>query len=521
MVEKVHQTIEKFHMLEQGDHVVAGVSGGADSVALLMILLELQKDYALDIIVVHINHLLREAAKEEERYVRNICERHHLVCKVFEKDMFAYAKELHCSTEEAGRIYRYQCFQETAAACGCTKLAVAHHMNDRIETMLFHMVRGTGLKGMQGIPPIREMLWESDNKCSAEEYGNPEQTLDVKQKLGIRSLQVIRPLYEVRREEIEEYLTTHQILYYTDESNQDIIYSRNRIRNRVIPELNRINTQAVSHMAELSERSTAYWQYVEQQAIQYETNRIKDHRLVVSELLSCPELLRRHIIYRQLIQAAGRERDIEEIHVESVLALLSSQGKKRLDLPYQVCVVKTYDQLCFYTHACGTPIGKQGESYEESLTAGYESPELPEDSLYICRHIETAYPLELQAMDTVCSFSIEGIGTWSAVLRDRERIPEISKKNYTKVLNYDRIEGTLYIRNPQAGDYMVIDAKGAHKKLSRILIDQKVPQSLREQLVVVADGSHVIWIPGIRISETCKITENTRCVLRICLEPER
>lgn len=498
MIEKVRKTIEKYHMLEYGDRVAAGVSGGADSVALLMVLLELQKDYDLSITVVHVNHMLRDAAAEEESYVKELCEKSGIPCEVYRKDIHAYANEMACSTEEAGRIYRYQCFRETAQKYGCTKLAVAHHMNDRVETVLFHMTRGTELKGMRGIPAVRNM--EPDS--ITDRMPDSSEPADVQ-----NALLVIRPLYELQREIIEEYLKDRGILYYTDESNRDILYARNRIRNRVIPELSTINSEAVRHIADISDQSAAYFEYVEQQAIQYEREKIRDHSLRISELLACPELLQRHIIYRQLSEAAGKERDLEAAHVEAVRALLSSHGEKQLDLPYHIRVIKTYDHISFESNGEGTETHLLRAS---SASADCLYMKLREDIIIDGKDLQTEY-----------SFSVPGMGNWSLRIGDRNRITDISKKIYTKMLDYDTIKNTLCIRNPHDGDYVVINSKRDHKRLSRILIDQKITKALRDQIVVVADGSHVIWIPGIRISEACKITETTRRVLLLSLEPER
>lgn len=471
MIDKVRKTVEQYHMLTTGDKVIIGVSGGADSVALFMAMLELKQEYSLDLSVVHVNHMLRQEADAEENYVRELCEKSGIPCLVYRKDIAVYARERNCSTEDAGRSYRYACFLEAAreaygsdrkAADACSvKAAVAHHMNDRAETMLFHMVRGTGLKGLRGIPAVRQ----SENE----------------------ELQVIRPLYQVTRQEIEQYLTDKNIAYCTDATNACNEYSRNRIRNQVIPELITVNARAVSHMAALSEQAVEYWDYVEQQAIQYEREHGAGNEILLKCLAQQPKLLQRHIIYRQLVRVSGHAKDWEEKHVNMVLALAEKEGGKSIQLPYQIQVVQCYDRLVFYG-------GQREETYETK---------------YICKRTE---PLQIRQTSDI---RIDGIGTFTCRIRTRDGMEEISKKIYTEMLDYDTIKDTLYLRNPMPGDYMTINGRGEHKKLSRLFIDEKVPRMDRDRVLVLAAGSQVIWIPGIRIAENVKITDKTVRVLQL------
>lgn len=492
MLDQVRKTVEQYHMLEHGDSVIVGVSGGADSVALLMALLALREEYALTITAVHVNHMLREAAKEEQAYVEELCRQNQIVCRVFCKEIASYAKECGCSTEEAGRRYRYQCFAQVAEEIQGSKVAVAHHKNDRVETVLFHMARGTGLKGMQGIPPTRDLTGDGAHL-------------------------LIRPLYQVDRETIETYLDQNRIRYYNDESNRDDRYSRNRIRNRVIPELTLINQQAVRHIEGISDVSMAYWDYVEQEAIRYEQEYVNDHCLSVEELCRCPELMIRHVIYRQIVQAGGQERDIAEIHIEQVMNLLKMDGEKRCNLPYGVQVVKCYDLLRFERQdSCSE------NEYKNMQRDGLKDCILySADAVMIMDSLEETdrspeHEMELNGQ----MIGLHGVGACLYKIFSQKEQFEISKKTYTKVFDYDTIKGALYFRNPRMGDYMIIDAQGSRKKVSRILIDQKLPRELREQILVVADGSHVIWIPGIRISEACKITKDTCRILELRLERE-
>ena len=476
IISKVRKTIEQYHMLDSGDRIVIGVSGGADSVALFYSLLALREDYKLTLAVVHVNHMLRKEASTEEAYVKELCVCENVPYRCFAKDIAAYAGELRCSTEDAGRRYRYECFDKVNEELfgGCAKIAVAHHMNDRAETSLFHVVRGTGLKGLGGIPPVR------DN--------------------------VIRPLYQVTRKEIEEYLVNHRIQFYIDASNHSDDYARNRIRNRAIPALNSVNNHAIEHVAALSEQAMEYWNYVEQQAIQYEQEQQLDfgQNLYIAPLMEHPELLRKHIIYRHLVRISGKAKDWEDKHVRMVLELAGMDGGKKINLPYNIVVTNCYDRLVFCRNAAA----------DASNPTDINISQIDASQKYIC--METS-PIRLESGKVV---KLEGIGQIKTELRKFCIHTEISKKAYTKMIDYDTINDALYLRNPMPDDYMIINTQGGSKKLSRLFIDAKIPRQERSRVLVVAMGNQIVWIPGIRMSEAFKITDTTQMILQLAIELE-
>ena len=156
LLAKVRETMTQFQMLNAGDTVVIGVSGGPDSICLLDVLDRLTEEFAIRLQVVHVNHMLRREAQEEEQYVEEFCRQREIPCRIFHKNIKAYAAEKGWSIEEAGRNYRYACFEQVLKQIeGNGRIAVAHHQNDCAETMLFHIIRGTGMKGMAGIPAVR------------------------------------------------------------------------------------------------------------------------------------------------------------------------------------------------------------------------------------------------------------------------------------------------------------------------------------------------------------------------------
>lgn len=455
MLQQVRKTIEEFHMLEAGDMVITGVSGGADSMCLLAVLQELAEPMKLQLHVVHVNHLLRQAAGEEACYVQEFCESQGIPCTVFQKDIGAYAEELGCSVEEVGRSYRYECFEQVCLREKAQRIAVAHHQNDRAETLLFHMLRGTGLRGLGSIPAVR---------------GN-----------------IIRPLLNVSRKEIEAYLEKKRIRYYMDASNASDAYSRNVIRNQILPLFENINERAVAHITGVSDLAQEYWSYVEAQAekLEQEYVTVQDGRWLLRKegFSGVPRVVQRHVVYRMLSRAAGAAKDIEQRHIEQLLELLEKPVGKQVSLPYGLIGNRTY-------HGLSVAV--------KDLRSGTEETRL-------C-------PITVNVPGVTV---LEGIGVLECEVWNPGDIQEISKKTYTKMLDYGKINTTLCIRNPMHGDYVIINRQGEHKKLSRFFIDNKIPKEQRETALVLAAGSQVCWIIGMRLSEDLKITEATKQVLQV------
>lgn len=460
MLRQVQNTINEFHMTESGDKVIIGVSGGADSMCLFTALQELADRLDIRLHVVHVNHLLRKEAGEEEEYVRAVCRQQGIPCTVFRKNIEEYAGESGCSIEEAGRNYRYECFEQVRVEENAQRIAVAHHQNDRAETLLFHMIRGTGMRGLGSIPAVRG--------------------------------RIIRPLIQVSRQEIEMYLKEKQIPYYTDSSNASDEYSRNVIRNQVLPVLEDVNQKAVRHITEISDLAQEYWTYVEKQAMELEQECVTVHEghlsLQEERFARQSRVVQRHLIYRMLSRAAEAVKDIEQVHVEQVLALLDRQTGKQVSLPYGLTGIRTCEGL---------------EVWTEDIRKGKKRTGTP--------------PIDIKIPGLT---KLDGIGILECEVLARESIQEISKKPYTKMLDYGKIKNNLCIRNPMDGDYFIVNRQGEHKKLSRFFIDNKVPKEERGSALVLAAGHQVCWIIGMRISEDLKITEATDRVLQIRFQYE-
>ncbi len=322
LYQKVKAYVGKWQMLEKDDVVIAGVSGGADSVCLLFMLLELKKEIGFSLLAVHVNHGIRGgAADRDEAYVRELCRKWETDLKVYHQDVPSYAKRHKLTEEEAGREVRRKCFQETLEEAGGTRIALAHHENDNAETLIFHLCRGTGLKGLGGMEPVNGK-W-------------------------------IRPLLCLERKEIACYLRIRGIPYCVDETNEDNRYTRNYIRREIISGLEaHVNTESVRHMAEAMEKLRSLAGYVERETENYERRCVKwqekKYVLYKDEYEKVPEELREYVLHRMLCMAAGKKKDVEYVHIRILEELLKRQTGRSADLPYGLKARRCYEGIVLY-----------------------------------------------------------------------------------------------------------------------------------------------------------------------------
>ncbi len=455
---EVANFISDKEMVLPGDKIIVGLSGGADSVCLLMTLHMLSEKLGLqegDLMAVHVNHMIRgEEAEGDQLFAKELCDKLGIKFKVFHKDITAYADELKISVEEAGRKFRYECFAKVSAEYGFDKIAVAHNKNDLAETVIFNMLRGSGLNGMSGIAPVR------DN--------------------------IIRPLLNVTRESIEEFLESINQTYRNDSTNASLDYQRNKIRHNIIPAMCEINFRAVEHICHMAEEAKSSYQFIHGKALEEYEGSITEESanrtviLEISQLYKCDSVLQEHLIHEALGDVAGRKKDINRKHVVAVAGLIYQETGKILHLPYGIRATRNYDKL----------VVTNKEESKEDLSIEY-SFEIKESGVY----------------------KIPGQGNLNISFLVNSDDLEVSKKIYTKMADYDKIKDGLCIRTPQEGDYIVIDSVGNTKKLSRVFIDNKIDREKRGSWPVVASGNEVIWVIGLRYSEAYKIDQNTTKII--------
>lgn len=456
--QKVKVYVERFHMIEPKDTIVLGISGGADSVCLLKILARWKEAWGISLRAVHVHHQLRgEEADADERFVRELCENEGIPCRVFHEDVQGMAQREKIGLEEAGRIARYRCFTTVCEDVGGGKIALAHHQDDLAETMLHHLVRGTGMAGLCSLKPV------SGNR--------------------------IRPLLCLEKEEILVYLEAAGQPWRTDSSNLEDDYTRNRIRHHVLEELKtEVNPRAVRHMAQLSEELEETRAVLAQVAAEKRRQYVRKSEkgmLLAEELKKEPDLIGRQIVHDLLKEISGKQKDFTRIHVEAVQELWNRKVGARRDLPYGMQAIRTYDGIYLERKA------EKCETRDSEKNAGIQ--------------------INVQSEGTE-SFQIGELTlTVSRTARDFGEIPE---KKYTKWFDYDRIKQTLVIRHRQPGDRICLFDGGGSKKLKDYLIDRKIPAQKRDQLWLLADGSDILWIIGDRISAAYKVTAESQRILQ-------
>ena len=442
-LQKIFSYIEEQALITPGDVVFAGVSGGADSMCLLEVLRAYRREVDFDLRVIHVEHGIRgEASLADAAYVRQFCEGREIPCEVISVDAESYSAAQGLSLEEAARVLRYEAFEEAARKAENARIAVAHHMEDQAETMLWQMIRGSDIKGMGGMRPLRG--------------------------------RIIRPLLGTERAQIEAFLRGEGIRWREDATNRDGAYTRNRLRMDVLPVLAQLNRQAVGHLCESAGRLQETEDYLAAQAdVLYErdTRETSQGGLLVSlTLLQEQPLMQRRVLYRALETVCGRARDLGMRHVTLLQELFAHQVGHELAFPYGVLAARVYE--------------------------GVEL--LPGHARDVRKNEQEIVPDQIR-MDVLEQFELS----------------EISKKKYTKWFDYDKIEYSVQIRKRQSGDYLVVDSSGHRQKLKNYLVNEKIPKAERDGLLLLADGSHIMWVIGHRISDYYKVDEHTKRVLKV------
>ena len=438
--ERVFSYIEKYNMIEAGSQVIVGISGGGDSVCLLFLLSRYQKKNFFHLQGVHVNHGIRgQEALRDQEYARELCERLGVPFTVYTYSVPDIAGREKRSLEETGRMVRRRAFAQKAAELGGkTVVALAHHENDNAETVLHNLIRGTKVAGLGGIRPVQR----------SEE-----------------GISYIRPLLKVTREEIEAYLKQQQIPWMTDSSNEEIVYTRNRIRHKILPEMEKINPRAVRHITQAADTFLAIEEYLRGQADRLYREYVEKKEngyWIQKELFLEKELMQSYVIRMVLEQVEGKKQDLTAAHVESILSLGRGRTGTSVSLPGGVLASQVYGNLLIRVPAAG---------------------KLPLKELEF-----EVFPWENQ------------------------QIPE---KTYTKWFDYDKIKSSLEIRHRKPGDFLTVTEAGGKKKLKDYMIDCKIPREERENLTLLADAGHILWIVGYRISQYYKVTSQTKTVLKV------
>lgn len=457
-------------MTVPGSALLAAVSGGADSMCMLDLLIRYSREHDIRLGVVHVDHGFRDESASEAAYVSDFCAKRgipfHL--QTIEPGSIKPA-------EEAARIRRYELIAETASVHGYDRVALAHNRQDRAETMLFNMFRGTGIYGLTGIRPVRDIY--------------------------------IRPVMCLDRDEIEEYLRTRGIEYCTDRTNLEDDYARNRIRHHIITESRSVNDRSVVHMNELAEDADEICDLIGRLTMEAYDRCVDDssgpdeYTVDVSGYTGTDHVIRMELIRTIIRDMTPHLKDITREHINSIDELAFRDGNGRTDLPYGIRAYREYETIRILK-----------ESFDGSKAAAAENGE----ALFNSTVIDLS---KLSPGGKVLNIRTDDGCEAAFSLLAPDVVPEDatlrSPDKYTKRFDYDKIDKLVTLRFRETGDHIVIDGSGHTKKLSRYMIESKIPGRIRDRVPILAAGNDVIWIIGYRDSCAYRIDAGTRRILEV------
>lgn len=476
LVQTMLSTVRKYDMLKPGDRVLVAVSGGPDSMALLHTLYRSRAELSIDICAFHLDHMFRgDESLEDAEAVRSYCSELGVPVAIERYDVPAFAEESGLSPQDAARAIRYELAGLAAASLQCTCMAFAHHRDDNFETVVMRFLRGAGLRGLAGIRPVRI--------CSR----------------GSWSGRLIRPLIECTRQDIELYCAEESIPTRTDRSNFSDKYARNRVRMDLIPHLLTYNPNLVQTATSAARFMADEDDFLEEKAgeflAQNSSRRGNVLEVDLEALANAHPALTRRTVLLAIEEVRGTRKDLYSLHVEDVMELIHTRGRSGLlSLPDGMQVRKRYGMLEF---------GWSG-ALQPARIAPYEKP-LKVPGVTVIPHAS-----KMLIADVV---PVEELG-------GEFKTTDPSAAH----MDYDVVSEGLALRNRRDGDRFRPLGMAGTKKLKEFFIDSKIRAELRDQvpLVVYGDGGRKIaWIGELRLSDDVKITEKTRCVLRLYIVPIR
>ena len=455
-VTKVKETILRYGMVDSGDLLIVAVSGGPDSVCLLDILNNIKDELRVRLAVAHYNHGLRQGEDESEtRFVHQLATSMNLPFETGKSSLSTH--ENIASLEEKARNARYGFLEGVKNRLHAHKIAMGHNLNDQAETVLMRLFRGSGSSGLAGIPPCR------DNT-------------------------IIRPLIEIKRDEIESYLKEREISYVIDISNYDTRYLRNRIRLELIPLLLQYQPRLIEHLGQLADmlrEENEFLELLAQDWVEKEAELNTDRELIIP-LPAFKDLSQplRNRVTRHLFKKIGKGlRRIDLSHTQSVSKLACGKNPQgMLNLPNGLIVKKVYDRLNFTL----------------------ETVQKPKGFCYLLGGPGT--------------FSLDQIGR-SISLVEMESSANLERANsqWTAYLDAEKIKYPLVARNSLPGDRFIPLGMVGHKKIKDLFMELKIPSEKRALIPILISRDTPVWICGYRIDERFKITSETEKILMATL----
>jgi len=479
---RVKNFIQQHNLISPGETVVVAVSGGADSVCLLHMLAGCQTEFDIRLHVAHLNHQLRDAESEADaKYVVDLAARLDVPITVGKRDVAAYKAERSCSIEEAARELRYDFLTKVAGDVRANRVAIGHTRDDQVETVLMHILRGTGTSGLRGLEP-----------CS------PAPSKSRQPSANSHQVWAIRPLLDVAREETMNYCQERQLAPCIDSSNLSLSFFRNRLRLELLPLLREYNPNVDQALLRLAKIANDEASFVEQQTLQLwnEVSKEKNGAIYLDRKKTTvlPLALQRQLIRLALAKILGNIRDIEASHIEAIRGLLSKPVGRKISLPYNIICYGGYNEVAIVVRqgpGCSEGQAEQSRSSEQPLLRGRFRLHIPGETI---------------------------LPGWRVISRISPATAGAVKQpqgSLAAEFDLQQAGEELFVRQRQAGDSFQPLGMNELKKLQRFMVDAKIPLSWRDRISLICSPQQILWVVGWRIDDRAKVTEASREILRL------
>ena len=463
MLRKVLSYIKDNKLIESGDKILVALSGGPDSVCLLNILVELKEELNIDIGAAHINHLLRgEDAFKDEEYVVEICKEMEIPCFVTRVDINKYSKEHKLSSELAGRQVRYEFFEEIIKKEGFKKIATAHNANDQAETILFRLMRGTGLEGLGGIKASR------DNK-------------------------IIRPILCLSRQEVERYIELKKLKPRIDKTNFEKIYNRNKIRLDILPYMkenfNEDIIQTLNRMSVLLQKDNNFLEKLALNSYKKYCIEYEDYFIIKEGIFKEEEPVINRILRHAVLKYSKSRYDFEMKHINEIFSLSQKGSGKVVHLPNGIYAENIYGDIYIKNKKNKCDVNKE------------EKVVINKDKI---------------GNKVICfgQFLIE----FSFYNNHERNNINLNQDNLMQCFDFNKINDKILIRKRIDGDKIIPLGMNGTKKLKDIFIDMKIPKDERDNIPILCFDEKIAWIIGVRISDEYKVTNQSKNILKVVVK---
>lgn len=460
MYKKVMSYIKDNNLINPKDRILVALSGGPDSVCLLNILYNLKEELDIEIGAAHLNHMLRdEDAFQDEEYVKNLCESFDIPCFVKRVDINKYSKENKMSSEMAGRDARYNFFDEVIREHGYNKIATAHNANDQAETILFRLMRGTGIEGLCGIKVCRD--------------------------------KIIRPILCLSRKEVEEYIEVNNLKPRIDKTNFEKIYNRNKIRLDILPYIkenfNEDIIQTLNRMSVLLQKDNEFIEKSARSFYEKYCAEQQDYFIIKKKMFDNHEAVVTRVIRYALTNFSKTHYDFEMKHIYDICNLAKNNSGKVIDLPNKIYAENIYGDIYIKERIINNNI-----------------------------HVKQEIKINKDDIDGKKIAFQNNIIEFSLVNNDSSL--NLKQNILIRYFDFDKINNFISLRNRKNGDKISPLGMSGSKKLKDIFIDMKIPKEERDSVPLLCFDENISWIVGLRVSEEYKITNKTKNILKVIVK---